>query len=156
MSTSSGAPQSRPTGVWPDRRVIAYAHQGGAWEAPSSTLHAIAGALEAGATGIELDVHATADHRLVVCHDATVDRTTVASGAIVSFHYEELARLDNAYWWAPGADVSPGLDDAAYPHRGRAPGKPAGSPSRTRSPALSPLWARKSDSRSGAIHDRRA
>ena len=121
MSTSSGAPQSRPTGVWPDRRVIAYAHQGGAWEAPSSTLHAIAGALEAGATGIELDVHATADHRLVVCHDATVDRTTVASGAIVSFHYEELARLDNAYWWAPGADVSPGLDDAAYPHRGRAP-----------------------------------
>jgi glycerophosphoryl diester phosphodiesterase len=107
--------------VWSDRRVIAYAHQGGAWEAPSSTLHAIAAALDAGATGIELDVHATADHRLVVCHDATVDRTTPASGAIASFTYEELSGLDNAYWWAPGADVSPGLGEDAYPFRGRAP-----------------------------------
>ncbi len=121
MTTSSAPPPSRPTAVWADRRVIAYAHQGGAWEAPSSTLHAIAAALGAGATGIELDVHATADHRLVVCHDATVDRTTAGSGAIASFTYEELSRLDNAYWWAPGADVTPGLADDAYPFRGRAP-----------------------------------
>jgi glycerophosphoryl diester phosphodiesterase len=121
VSTPSGAPSSRPTEVWPERRVIAYAHQGGAWEAPSSTLHAIAAALEAGATGIELDVHATADHRLVVCHDATVDRTSSAAGTIVSYTYEELSRLDNAFWWAPGADVSPGLDEDAYPFRGRAP-----------------------------------
>ena len=45
--------------VWLERRVIAYVDQGGAWESPSSTLHAIAHAIEAGATGIELDVHAT-------------------------------------------------------------------------------------------------
>jgi glycerophosphoryl diester phosphodiesterase len=102
--------------------VIAYAHQGGAWEGPSSTLYAIGAALEAGATGIELDVHATADGRLVVCHDATVDRTTDASGTIASFTYSELSRLDNSYWWAPGADVTPGLPDGAYPFRGRAPG----------------------------------
>ena len=79
MTTSAGP--SRPTDVWPGRRVIAYAHQGGAWEGPSSTLHTIAAALDAGATGIELDVHATADHRLVVCHDDTVDRTSSATGA---------------------------------------------------------------------------
>jgi glycerophosphoryl diester phosphodiesterase len=108
--------------VWRERRVIAYAHQGGAWEGPSSTLHTIAAALDAGATGIELDVHATADGRLVVCHDATVDRTSAASGTIASFTYEELAGLDNAFWWAPGADVTPGLADADYPFRGRAPG----------------------------------
>ena len=105
-----------------ERRVISYAHQGGAWEGPSSTLHTIASALDAGATGIELDVHATVDGRLVVCHDATVDRTTPASGAIASFTYEALSGLDNAYWWVPGADVTPGLDAAAYPYRGRAPG----------------------------------
>jgi len=108
--------------VWTERRVIAYAHQGGAWEGPSSTLHAIAGALAAGATGIELDVHATRDGRLVVCHDDTVDRTTAASGPIASFTYEELCRLDNSYWWAPGADVTPGLPEDGYPYRGRAPG----------------------------------
>ena len=67
---------------WPDRRVIAYAHQGGAWEGPSSTLYAIGSALDAGATGIELDVHATADGHLVVCHDPTVDRTTDGTGKI--------------------------------------------------------------------------
>jgi glycerophosphoryl diester phosphodiesterase len=120
-SPGSPPPETRARSVWRDRRVIAYAHQGGAWEGPSSTLHTIAAALEAGATGIELDVHATSDGRLVVCHDATVDRTSAATGTIASFTYEELSRLDNAHWWVPGADVTPGLADDAYPFRGRAP-----------------------------------
>lgn len=115
---STAPPRSSP---WLDRRVIAYAHQGGAWEGPSSTLHAIAGALDAGATAVELDVHATADGELVVCHDPTVDRTTDGSGAIAALTYDELKRFDNAYWWVPGADVSPGLQPGAYPFRGRAP-----------------------------------
>ncbi|HEX3461259.1 MAG TPA: glycerophosphodiester phosphodiesterase [Acidimicrobiales bacterium] len=107
---------------WCQRRVIAYAHQGGAWEAPSSTLHAIEAALAAGATGIELDVHATSDGHLVVSHDPTVDRTTNGSGNFADLTLAEVRELDNAYWWAPGADVSPGLDPGSYPFRGRAPG----------------------------------
>ncbi len=110
---------------WLERRVIAYAHQGGAWESPSSTLHAIAHAVEAGATGIELDVHATADGELVVCHDATVDRTTPATGTIASFTLAELRQLDFSYWWIPGADVTPDRPAADYPFRGRAPEDPA-------------------------------
>src|SRR6201997_3027282 len=110
--------------VWLERRVIAYAHQGGAWESPSSTLHAITHALEVGATAIELDVHATADGELVVCHDATVDRTTAAKGNIASFTLAELRELDFSYWFIPGADVTPGRPDADYPYRGRAPGDP--------------------------------
>jgi glycerophosphoryl diester phosphodiesterase len=107
--------------VWLDRRVIAYAHQGGAWEAPSSTLHAIDHALEAGATAVELDVHATADGQLVVCHDATVDRTTASHGTIASFTLAELKEMDFSYWWIPGADVIPGRAAGDYPYRGRAP-----------------------------------
>ena len=118
MPASSVSAKRSP---WVERRVIAYAHQGGAWENPSSTLHAIAAALEAGATGIELDVHATAEGHLVVCHDATVDRTTDSTGQIADHTFDELRRLDNSYWWAPGADVSPGLEPHRYPHRGRAP-----------------------------------
>jgi glycerophosphoryl diester phosphodiesterase len=106
---------------WLDRRVIAYAHQGGAWEGPSSTLHAIARALAHGADAIELDVHATKDRHLVVCHDETVDRTTDGAGQICDLTLAELRRLDNAHWWAPGSDVAPGLPDDAYPLRGRAP-----------------------------------
>jgi glycerophosphoryl diester phosphodiesterase len=118
MPVSSRAPASSP---WLDRRVIAYAHQGGAWEAPSSTLFAIGRALDLGATGIELDVHATSDGHLVVCHDGTVDRTTNGQGAIPALTLAQVRALDNAYWWAPGADVSPGLEADAYPYRGRAP-----------------------------------
>jgi len=116
------SPDSVDPPPWTDRRVIAYAHQGGAWEGPSSTPHAIRSALDAGATGIELDVHATSDGQLVVCHDATVDRTTEGTGRIAELSAAELRRLDNAYWWAPGADVSPGLAADRYPFRGRAPG----------------------------------
>jgi glycerophosphoryl diester phosphodiesterase len=110
--------------IWLERRVIAYAHQGGAWESPSSTLHAITHALEAGATGIELDVHATADGELVVCHDSTVDRTTASQGTIASFTLEQLRAMDFSYWWIEGADVSPGRPAADYPFRGRAPDDP--------------------------------
>ena len=111
--------------MWLERRVIAYAHQGGAWESPSSTLHAIRHALDAGAPAIELDVHATADGELVVCHDATVDRTTDRTGDIASFTLEELRQLDFSYWWIPGADVTPGRPADEYPFRGRAPGDPS-------------------------------
>jgi glycerophosphoryl diester phosphodiesterase len=111
--------------VWLERRVIAYAHQGGAWESPSSTLHAIAHAIDAGATGIELDVHATADGELVVCHDATVDRTTAAHGTIASFTLAQLRALDFSYWWIPGADVTPDRPAGEYPFRGRAPLDPS-------------------------------
>jgi len=104
--------------------VLAYAHQGGAWEAPSSTLFAVRRALELGATGIELDVHATADGHLVVCHDGTVDRTTDGKGAIHELTLAQLRALDNAYWFVPGADVTPGLDAQAYPWRGLAPEDP--------------------------------
>jgi glycerophosphoryl diester phosphodiesterase len=109
---------------WLDRRIIAYAHQGGAWEAPSSTLHAIDNALAAGATAIELDVHATADHRLVVCHDPAVDRTTNGTGEIASMTLADIRTLDNSYWWVPGSDVDHDQPADAYPFRGRAPDDP--------------------------------
>lgn len=108
-------------GSWLERRVIAYAHQGGAHEGPSSTLFAIAQALAHGATAVELDVHATRDRHLVVCHDETVDRTTNHRGAIADLTLSELREMDNAYWWIEGDAVSPGQRDEEYLLRGRAP-----------------------------------
>jgi glycerophosphoryl diester phosphodiesterase len=106
---------------WLDRRVLNYAHQGGAREAPSSTLFALRQAIENGADALELDVHATADRELVVCHDATVDRTTSATGAISAMTLAEVQELDNAYWWVPGEVVVTGRPDDEYVYRGRAP-----------------------------------
>jgi glycerophosphoryl diester phosphodiesterase len=106
---------------WLSHRVIAFAHQGGSFEGPSSTLAAISHALDVGATAIELDVHATKDRRIVVCHDSTIDRTTNAQGAIAELTMAELSQLDNAYWWIDGDVVTPGRAREEYLLRGRAP-----------------------------------
>ena len=107
--------------VWTQRRVINFAHQGGSFEGPSSTLLAMARALQNGANALELDVHATRDRRLVVCHDETVDRTTNHTGVISELSLEQLREMDNAYWWIEGSDVAPGHEDDEYVLRGRAP-----------------------------------
>jgi len=105
---------------WLERRVLNFAHQGGAREGPSSTLLAMQQAVGGGADALELDVHATADRQLVVCHDTTVDRTTDGRGAIADLTLAELEELDNAYWWVPGEIVAPGRDEMEYVYRGRA------------------------------------
>ena len=47
-----------------------------------NTIASFARARNLGADGIELDVQLTADGRLVVMHDPTLDRTTVCQGAV--------------------------------------------------------------------------
>lgn len=112
------------TNPWLARRVLNYAHQGGAREAPSSTLLAMRQALEAGAVALELDLHATVDREVVVCHDATVDRTTNGTGCIAEMSLDAVQSLDNAYWWVPGSVVDHQADPSDYPLRGRAPADP--------------------------------
>jgi glycerophosphoryl diester phosphodiesterase len=106
---------------WLARRVIAFAHQGGSFEGPSSTLAAIEHALSVGASAIELDVHATLDRRIVVCHDDAVDRTTNHHGEIATLTFAELSEMDNAFWWIDGDVVTPGRATSEYVSRGRAP-----------------------------------
>jgi glycerophosphoryl diester phosphodiesterase len=108
-----------------DRRVINYAHQGGAREAPSNTMFAFRRALTVGADAFELDVHASADRRLIVSHDPTVDRTSNGSGDIASMTLAELKALDNGYWFVPGEDAAQGHPDADYELRGQAPADPS-------------------------------
>jgi len=106
---------------WLGRRVLAYAHQGGAREAPSSTMYALRRALAVGADALELDVHRSADGHLVVCHDPTVDRTTDGSGRIADLTLEQLKALDNAHWWRDDEVVDHAAAPADLPLRGRAP-----------------------------------
>ena len=110
---------------WLERRILNYAHQGGAREGPSSTLLAMRQAVAAGSEALELDVHATADRQLVVCHDATIDRTTNATGRIADLTLAELQAVDNAYWWVPGEVIATDRPEAEYVYRGRAPVDPS-------------------------------
>jgi glycerophosphoryl diester phosphodiesterase len=63
--------------------------------------------LAAGADGLELDVHLSSDGTVMVCHDATLDRTTDASGGIDRRTAAELSRVDAGYRWVDAAGNHP-------------------------------------------------
>lgn len=110
---------------WLTRRVLNVAHQGGDHEAPSNTLRALTTAAARGAHMLEIDVHATADGHVVVCHDPTVDRTTNGTGPIDALALAEIQRLDAAHWFVPGRGPDRHAD--AYPLRGARFDPPAGA-----------------------------
>jgi glycerophosphoryl diester phosphodiesterase len=59
---------------------LVIAHRGDSAHRPENTLASFAGALEVGATIVELDVQLTRDGEVIVLHDPTLDRTTDTSG----------------------------------------------------------------------------
>ena len=69
-------------------------HRGYSGKYPENTMLSFQKAIEAGADGIELDVHATRDGALVVIHDETVDRTTDGTGAVFDLTLEEIKALN--------------------------------------------------------------
>lgn len=62
--------------------TLVYAHRGDSAAYPENTLLAFRGAMESGAYGIELDLHATSDGRVVVIHDRSLERTTNGRGYV--------------------------------------------------------------------------
>lgn len=82
-------------------KPLIFAHRGAVEFAPPNTLPAFAKALEMGVDGIELDVHASKDERLVLIHDWTVDATTNATGPVDSFTAAELAAMDAGSHFSP-------------------------------------------------------
>ena len=77
------------------------AHRGDSANAPENTLSAFRLALENGADGIELDVMLSADQKLVVIHDDTLDRTTNGHGKVGDSPSAALRELDAGSWFSP-------------------------------------------------------
>lgn len=88
-----------------------FAHRGASALAPENTLEAFRLGIEAGASGLELDVHMTRDGEVVVIHDPTVDRTTDGTGAVAQMMFGDLRRLDAGYRFSPDGGFT-------YPYRG--------------------------------------
>ena len=77
------------------------AHRGASGYAPENTRAAFDLAIDLGATAIETDVRVTTDGELVLFHDATVDRTSDATGPVDDFSLAELRALDLGGWFGP-------------------------------------------------------
>lgn len=77
------------------------AHRGGKRWAPENTMAAFKKAIEAGADGIELDIHRCKSGELVVIHDDTLNRTAGGTGQIKDHTLAELRALDCGSWYDP-------------------------------------------------------
>ncbi len=99
-----------------DRPVI-LAHAGGENAYPHSTPYAFAESVEAGVDILDFNVQLTGDGVLVVQHDDDVERTTNGTGKVADQTYDQLAELDNAYWFTAGC-TCPDRPEAEYELRG--------------------------------------
>src|SRR5690606_11412908 len=70
------------------------AHRGASAHAPENTMAAFRKAIEMGANYIELDVHLSKDGKVVVLHDATLNRTSNGTGKIADHVWNVLRMLD--------------------------------------------------------------
>ena len=80
---------------------ILIAHRGLLRHAPENTLPAFASCLELG-MGFELDIRTTKDGKLVVLHDATLERTTDGPDRpLTEFTWDQLREFDAGSWFDP-------------------------------------------------------
>jgi glycerophosphoryl diester phosphodiesterase len=98
------------------------AHRGFHTHAPENSLPAIRAAGDIGADAVEVDVRHTADDRLVVMHDDTVDRTTDGTGSVADLAFDEIRALHldtSRYPDFAGEDFVPTFIEALDEARGR-------------------------------------
>ena len=75
---------------WPG--PLAFAHRGGASEAPENTMPAFEHAVRLGYRYLETDAHVTADGKLIAFHDDRLDRVTDRTGVIGELPWSEVSR----------------------------------------------------------------
>lgn len=77
-------------GITLPRAPLNVAHRGDPYRYNENSLEGFLAAAEGGATHIEADAHLTSDKKIVIMHDASIDRTTNGTGTIANMTYDEL------------------------------------------------------------------
>lgn len=76
-------------------------HRGVAGLTPENTLAGLRRAAELGLRWVEIDARVSVDGRLMVMHDATLERTTNGRGRVAATTGDAMRRLDAGAWFAP-------------------------------------------------------
>ena len=89
-------------------------HRGAAARAPENTLAGLRAAKQLGCSWVEFDVRLTADGALVLCHDASLERTTDGSGVISALSLAAIRDCDAGSRFGPGfaGEPVPTLEEA--------------------------------------------
>ena len=74
--------------------MILIGHRGARKEAPENTQAGFHHLRQLGINHVELDVRLSKDGKLVVLHDATVNRTTNGKGKVLELDTHQLQQLD--------------------------------------------------------------
>ena len=74
------------------------AHRGESFDAPENTLASVNLAWERGADAVEIDVHLSADNKIVVIHDSTTKRIGNYNQKVSRQTFTELRQLDVGSW----------------------------------------------------------
>jgi len=101
MAFAGDRPMTIDAFLDPGGRTWVVAHRGFSGRAPENTVAAIREAIAIGADMAEIDVTLTADERVVVIHDETLQRTTNGSGNVADHSFDEIRNLDAGSWFAP-------------------------------------------------------
>ena len=72
------------------RTAFNIAHRGMPYEYNENSISGLLGAIEAGATHVELDGYLTKDKHIVMMHDSTLDRTTNGTGSVEAKTLDEI------------------------------------------------------------------
>jgi glycerophosphoryl diester phosphodiesterase len=104
-----------------NKKIVVIAHRGEHLHHPENTIPACQAAIDAGADFIEVDVRTTADGKLVLMHDSTIDRRTKGNGAVKDLTFEQIRALDAGVKFGPqfaGTSV-PTFEEALVLARGK-------------------------------------
>lgn len=89
---------------------VVLAHRGDSASFPENTMPAFESAVSMGVDVIETDVHLTADGKIVIWHDETLERMSGDPRTIPSLCWEEIKRINAGYQFSPDGGKS-------YPYR---------------------------------------
>jgi len=78
--------------------IMIIARNGTLENTPENTIVAFERTADTGIRGLEVDVRETSDGKLVLVHDATIDRTTDGKGYVSQLTYEEIRLYDAGSW----------------------------------------------------------
>ncbi|HWV64836.1 glycerophosphodiester phosphodiesterase family protein [Chitinophaga sp.] len=99
--------------------IMVAAHRASHNKYPENSLAAVKESIEQGIDVVEIDLHETKDHILVVMHDATITRTTGKPGKIKDYTYRELQQFPLLFNGQPTTEKIPTFEQVLQLTKGR-------------------------------------